>query len=214
MLLQTMMLQLTTSNARMIALAISGDFDQYLSKFSEGKYPEASYQNFVKVFSHPTNVGEPEIRDALRWKYGHWNKSHFPESHSLLIRRITTLWPDFVRTLPNQPSSAFTYFHTTFKIRFISSAFLTHLLFPNDVPIIDQHNFRAINHYLGALHPGWTRKATPSNYRDLESLGSFMKEVLRAWRGITDGPPPTERNLDKFLMAYGKSIKPKHATKK
>ena len=92
------------------------------------------------------------------------------------------------------------------RYTYVSSAFLVHLLFPAEMPIIDQHNFRAMNHLLKAVRPGWTHRQTPSNYADLINLQAFAQELLENWSSFGH-TAPCKRNLDKFLMAYGRFIK-------
>jgi hypothetical protein len=91
--------------------------------------------------------------------------------------------------------------------RFITIAFLLHLVRPRAVPIVDQHNFRAINKLMLEVRPGWRSKSMPSRYRDLETVAMFMGAVLRAWRQAMPESAPSSRTLDKFLMMYGKAMK-------
>lgn len=200
------MLRLTESESKKIVLEISPVFQVHLKKFSAGKYPDEDYDRFLKDFAAPATVGASSIKDALLWKYGHWNKTNFPERHDMLIRRIADLWPDLVAKPPVTPSAAFTYLHMTSGVPYVSSAFLVHLLFPKEIPIIDQHNFRAMNHFVTWARPAWTYKKTPSNYGDLVNLKAFMREILENWSSVAH-VLPSERDLDKFLMAYGKAIK-------
>ena len=201
-----MMLSLTEDETHKILSAISGIFQTHLTKFSAGKYPDEDYDGFLRVFADPTTVGEPAIRSALLWKYGHWNKSNYPQRHDQLIARVVELWPDLVATLPATPRAVFTYLHMNSGVPYVSAAFLTHLLFPLDIPIIDQHNFRAMNHLLMAVRPEWTHRQIPSSYEDLLNLKTFMQAILENGSRAAHGEP-SSRDLDKFLMAYGKSIK-------
>ena len=91
--------------------------------------------------------------------------------------------------------------------RFITVAFLLHLLYPSQVPIVDQHNFRAVNALMAGARHGWLSKKRPSRYSDIRLVGDFMTAVLDAWRRLTPDSVPCERELDKFLMMYGKAIK-------
>jgi hypothetical protein len=75
------------------------------------------------------------------------------------------------------------------------------------VPIIDQHNFRAVNALMGEVRPGWHPRKKPIRYADLTLVATFMRVVLAAWRRHGHDPAPTVRDLDKFLMMYGKAIK-------
>ena len=200
------MLRLTEDESTQLVLRVAGLFQTHLNGFSAGKYPDLDYVGFLKAFAAPSTVDAASLRNALLWKYGHWNKSNYPERHDQLIARVVELWADLVATLPATPSAVFTFLHMKSGVPYVSAAFLTHLLFPLDIPIIDQHNFRAMNQLLKAVRPGWTHRRLPSSYHDLLDLNAFLREILTQWSSTSDVPPST-RELDKFLMAYGKSIK-------
>jgi hypothetical protein len=119
------------------------------------------------------------------------------------MHRIAKSWSAAIR--PRDPELAFDKLQATLSLPYISAAFLTHLMYPAVVPIIDQHNYRAMNALMGRKS-----SAAPSSYEDLVDLRRFIDEVLGAWpRG--PGGKPHERDLDKFLMAYGKSLKVRRA---
>ena len=79
------------------------------------------------------------------------------------------------------------------------------------MPIVDQHNFRAVNSLIRQVRPDSQRKAMPSRYGDLETVAMFMAAVLKAWRQTMPVSAPSSRRLDKFLMMYGKAIKRRQA---
>jgi hypothetical protein len=91
--------------------------------------------------------------------------------------------------------------------RYITKTFLLHLLRPNKIPIIDQHNFRAMNHFLKTVHPGWRSKSKPSTYTDLATFSDFDRAILSRWKALDPVGVPSERNLDRFLMMFGKGLK-------
>jgi hypothetical protein len=76
---------------------------------------------------------------------------------------------------------------------------------PADVPIADEHNFRAVNWFMREVRPVWRMKAMPARYRDLETVSTFMASVLTAWRQCMPVSAPSKRTLDQFLMMYGKA---------
>jgi len=200
------MLRLTEDESTQLVLRVAALFQTHLNAFSAGKYPDLDYAGFLKAFAAPSTVDAAALRNALLWKYGHWNKSNYPQRHDQLIARVVELWADLVATLPATPSAVFTFLHMKSGVPYVSAAFLTHLLFPLDIPLIDQHNFRAMNQLIKAVRPGWTHRRLPSSYYDLLDLKAFLREILNYWSRTRDAPPST-RELDKFLMAYGKSIK-------
>ena len=201
--------QMESLDLRKVAARIAKEFNHYRTKFSDDKYPEQPYQGFRKVFAKPADVRKEQIRDALRWKYGHWNKPNFPKTHTALIERITKSWKKVVESEPNTPAQKFEFLSESIEVAYISSAFITHLLFPAEVPIIDQHNFRAMNHFLGHKKS----KAAPSNFQDVLNLKQFIVNVVKNWPQ-SGGKPPTERELDKFLMAFGRKLKPRRKRKR
>lgn len=101
------MLRLSDSEASKITEAVTPIFHGHLNNFSAGKYPDIEYSQLRTDFLVMATVSEPHIRRALLWKYGHWNKTHFPERHDVLIRRIADLWPGLAATLPVTPNMAF-----------------------------------------------------------------------------------------------------------
>jgi hypothetical protein len=161
------------------------------------------------AFGSPTEVPAATLRDALLWKYGHLGKPRIPEAHQKLIAGLQRGWPKFSPTLANSPEGAFAQLDARFggSTRFITVAFLVHLLFQEQIPIIDQHNFRAVNQLIGQVRRGWPSKKKPSRYADIELVASFMNSILRTWRAEDRATTPDARKLDVFLMMYGKSIK-------
>ena len=47
----------------------------------------------------------------------------------------------------------------------------------------------------------------PSQYADISLVAAFMEAVLAAWVLRAPESAPSGRDLDKFLMMYGKAIK-------
>lgn len=181
-------------------------FRQHHGRFDSTKYPDAAYKAFSAAFQTPVKVLPQHMSDALIWKYGHSTKrdrSKIPRSHKALIFRLSAVWQARAGTFVT-PEAAFECLHRTEGVAYITSAFLTHLTFPSK-PIIDQHNFRAMNDLLRRVRPGAKiRLGPPRSYQDLLNLQNFMAAVLGGW---PNSDPPCERDFDKFLMAYGKSIK-------
>ena len=195
--------------AREIARAIRPHFRHYVEQYDTKKYWPFIYDRVRKEFRRPAHVTTATLRDALLWKYGHLGKPAIPPAHERLISQVQRGWAATVATLPTAPAAAFVALDRAFggKTRFITVAFLLHLLHPREVPIIDQHNFRAVNALMREARPGWHPRKKPSRYADLTLVATFMKAVLAAWRRHALYPAPSARDLDKFLMMYGKAIK-------
>jgi hypothetical protein len=192
-----------------IARAIKPRFAEFAGRYDEKKYWPAVYQRVRREFRDPTGVAPGIIREALLWKYGHLGKPAIPPAHELLISQLQRGWLTAMAAIPRAPEDAFVALHREFggTTRFVTIAFLVHLLHPREVPIIDQHNFRAVNALLAGARPTWRSKARPSRYADIALVATFMKSVTRAWGRRAPASVPSARDLDKFLMMYGKSIK-------
>jgi len=136
-------------------------------------------------------------------------KPGIPPAHERLISQIQRGWAATVAALPEDPAGAFLTLDRDFggKTRFITVAFFLHLLHPDKVPIIDQHHFRAVNTLMVGVRPSWTSKRQPSKYDDLALVAACIETVLAAWLLRAPDSAPGVRDLDKFLMRYGKAIK-------
>jgi len=84
---------------------------------------------------------------------------------------------------------------------------LLHLLRPSTIPIIDQHNFRAMNYYLSWLIMGCRAKSQPSTYEDLLLLADFGRRVRNRWKALDPKTMPATRALDQYLMMFWKDLK-------
>lgn len=197
------------SEAHAIVEAIRPSFAFYRDQFNAKKFPEDVLDRVQIEFSHPAQMSPGTIRDALLWKFGHHGKQRIPATHDHLIAQLEKGWPAAVSALPATADEAFEFLNRTFGSphRFITIAFLVHLLHPGKVPIIDQHNFRAVNDLMTQVRRGdWHSKLKPSRYTDLKVVAAFMGAILVSWREHAPNPP-SDRELDKFLMMYGKAIK-------
>jgi len=201
--------RLSVSEAWQVVKAIKPRFAEYVSRYDTKKYWPSVYQRVRREFLHPKKLGPDTLREALLWKYGHLGKPAIPPAHERLISQVQKGWLAAVAALPHSPEAAFAALDQDFggKTRFITVAFLLHLLNPRKIPIIDQHNFRAVNALLIGVRPVWKVRGRPSQYTDILLVASFMEAVLTTWARRAPESAPTGRDLDKFLMMYGKSIK-------
>lgn len=188
-------------------------FDEVAGRFDTRKYPAQVYKEVLDAFKDPTRVSGEAIRKALLWKYGHLPKTgSIPLAHQRLIADVRQVWPRASGMVLTTPDQAFIDIDDLCggRTRFITVAFLTHLLFPEQVPIIDQHNFRAINGFIHDMQPMWLGRKKPSTWSDVKAVGAFMEGVLSAWMSCSVASVPTRERLDQFLMMYGKELKARH----
>ena len=138
---------LTDSESSLIVEDIRPSFDKFLCQYDEKKYPPKVYDQARRAFSNAGQVGRDDIRSALLWKFGHLGKKNIPAAHERLIDEIAVAWPDISRRLGRSPALVFDQLQQAFgkPKRFVTMSFLVHLLHPDDIPIIDQHNFRGIS---------------------------------------------------------------------
>jgi len=204
---------LDEAGARRVACRIAEELDTYIGRYDVRKYPQDIYHHLITRFGEPEQLAADDIRLALVWKYGHVGKPRIPDGHERFAREIWRCWPAVIRDLPLTHRDVFEQMWKEFgrPKRFVTIAILTHLMFPNWIPIIDQHNFRAANQLLHLEVPAWPRPGprVPSTWYDLEFLNGFMREVLDAWP--EHAPVPTRRQLDLYLMMLGAELKKRGA---
>ena len=186
---------------------IKMDFVIYLGKYNSNKYPTDIYNNFQNAFCklEPTNE---QITNAINWKFGNLNKANYPNSHKAIITEIKNAWPKF--KISNERYSELETFNwwknklaNGTSRRFITIAFITHLVHKTkNVPIIDQHNFRAMNYLRNNLKLGSGTKKYPNNWEDILSLKDFISDISKILLKNND-------DIDKYLMMYGKDLKKK-----
>ncbi|MGL4318234.1 MAG: hypothetical protein ACRCTL_16660 [Pseudomonas sp.] len=183
-----------------IAGEVQATYSEHFARYSYTKYPEQDYQRFKQTFS--AFKADVEMASALLWKWGHWGKTNYPSKQGALITEVSALWGEYlkwVRALKEAPSPRATFHWWSKKLgrlRYITAAYLTHLIHPRDVPIIDQHNFRAMNHLLRVQQP----KKKPSDWGDIAQLKSFLTEAASRLQYA-------ESDFDKYLMMYGRALK-------
>lgn len=205
-----MNLNITDGEAKKIAQSISQDFQTYSDRYDENKYPPNQYHEYKRLYSllEKTNSS---IQDSLVWKWGHVGKSNCPESHKKLITTIEQLWPDFIDSADRlDPELTFRWWRrNTPATAYITQAFITHLVHhAKNIPIIDQHNFRAMNHFIKIQRPvQFKHKIKPSNWNDICNLRDFMMRVCSHLEGRD------LEDLDRFMMMYGRWLNMKSGNK-
>ena len=200
------MMRINQTEAKQIAGFIFSCFNQISKKYDFKKYPKCVYGRCKLKFS-ALNPGNQDIHDALVWKYGHWEKSNFPKAHRKVIREVQNLWPQFIKTgNHHSPEGTFQWWQSKIKrpkTRYITVAFITHLIHHKSaIPIIDQHNFRAMNTLIAGVKNHKYKKA-PSSWQDILDLKFFMNKLLPHLNNVDVS------ELDRFLMMWGKIVKKK-----
>lgn len=203
-------MKLTSHETDALVTLIEPIFEHHLSKYSFEKYPATDYATYKSAYSKKNAVND-EISASLAWKWGHFGKDNFPSKQKALIKRIEALWAEYVK-LPNCTNAESTFNWWRVKLpntAYITAAYITHLVHHADpLPIIDQHNFRAMNSFIKQIRPDHEATKSPRNWEDISNLKHFMSALLEKLPGKSFG------ELDQFLMMYGRSIKPRKPIRK
>ena len=185
---------------------INQHFDFFVNQYDENKYPPQIYHTAKKRFSS-LSADEETIKLALEWKWGHINKNNYPKTHKQLITEIINEWENFKKSNAEKKLADKNFEWWKNKLngksstRFITIAFITHLIHNEEIPIIDQHNYRALNFFTNNLSLSSTFKKRPSNWNDIIKLKQFTDTILPHLNNTNP------QDFDKFLMMFGKSIK-------
>jgi hypothetical protein len=209
------MLNLNFEEQQYIVDQVRLNFVQTIIGYDAAKYPEDAYDDLLLAFRSPATIVPDNISDALRWKYGHWKKDNYPETHKAIIRNVQSRWAVFANRQIVDARQIFDYWTGVLEQHnaFITIVFLTHLLRSDTIPIIDQHNFRAMNSYMRAARPNWRYRNRPSRFDDVLDLHEFMQSIIQHWTNGNVPEPPTQRSLDKYLMVRGRQLKQLKNTK-
>ena len=184
------------------------ELTRFAEQYDELKYPPGELARLRRVFANPGHVTEADIVAALVWKYGNTGKTNYPRRQRALATRISELWQGNAIE-PGKPARAAfdTWRSLLGPTSFITVCFLLHLANPDDLPILDQHNFRSVNTHLAYVRPGIVAKARPSRFEDLLLVRNFGVAVRRDWNRHSASAAPTAETLDRYLMMHGRSLK-------
>jgi hypothetical protein len=156
-------------------------------------------------------VTSDDLRAALVWKYGHTGKQRFPQQHNALIADLAAMWPEQAPRPGESPRDALVRWATVVRrpggprVKIVTVAFLLHLCFPDDLPILDQHNFRAVCRLMAAVDGRWAWSRTvPTHADDVILVAEFVRGLRAAWSGSAT---PDRDRLDRYLMMRGKAWK-------
>lgn len=175
-----------------------------IGRYQENVYPPDIYKDARRRFQHPAAVDHQSVELALAWKYGRRGKNRDPNAkmpfgHTSTIRRVAqwfeagllTSWPRRWQVLMGALKP---------HARFVSRAFITHLAYPHQVPIIDTWNFKATGFLLraaGLLEEEERFPSLPHKIEHISLLAAFKNSLILAM-GMTD------QSADRFLMMFGK----------
>jgi hypothetical protein len=204
------LLNLTELETAAVVRGIAPELLRYANQYDEKKYPPAELARLRAVFATPDSVLEPDIVAALVWKYGHTGKANYPKHQRALAARIAKLWSTNAMLPAQDPMDAFSRWRALLgPTSFITVCFLLHLVQPDAVPILDQHNYRSVTLHLATVRPGLGGKAKPSQFSDLLLVRDFGLAVLGGWERYSTSEKPPADVLDRYLMMHGKAHKPR-----
>lgn len=202
------LLNLTEFETGQLVRDIEPELLLYANQNDEQKYPPAELIRLRRVFKKPESVAKGDILAALVWKYGHTGKLNFPRRQRELAARIAEMWSDSPMRSSEPPLETFQRWRTSLgQTSFVTICFLLHLVHSDALPILDQHNYRAVNRHLAAIHPDLNIKAKPSQFEDLLLVRDFDIAVLGGWERYSESEKPTADILDRYLMMRGKALK-------
>lgn len=196
---------LNEQEAKQILAKIEPIFDEVSGRYDFATYPAEAYDRFKQTFAS-LREANGSISDALLWKYGRSGRGSYPQSYQRLIEDAERLWPAFVTSGAGKvPLNTFNWWieHLDRKHSYITVAFITHLVHHAQIPIIDQHNFRAMNSLLSAVRANHQGKKKPSRWADIVQLKEFIDAVHTRLGNASLA------KLDRFLMMYGRDMVPR-----
>jgi hypothetical protein len=196
---------LTKTQENKISKKIDWFYGEIIDKYDESKYDEEEYARLKRVFSDPFDVDYYDLKHALMWKYGKSTEKSFNKNKSHLgtVRTLNNNWKAFASQKLRAGESQFNFLMSKAKsTQYISIAFICHLLSPGKVPIIDQHNYRALRYFLMDSGYKKTMKGSASNWEDIVLLKDFINRFTR-------GKNRSKRDFDKYLMMFGKHVAPR-----
>ena len=202
------MLELTDSETGTVIRAVAANFQPFVNKYDERKYPPAVLDRLRASFRRSETITRPEVEAALFWKYGHTGKTNYPDSQRKLANRIGELWAENAIRPDEDAESAITRWQRLLgPTSFITVCFLLHLCRPDTVPILDQHNFRSVNFHLTNATGRPPQRAAPRQVRDLTMVRDFISLVHENWPRWSNGKTPSRTDIDRYLMMHGKWLK-------
>ncbi len=197
------MYRLSEEHHGLILAKIDCFYNELLGKYEEEKYNEQEYERLREQFKLPKDIIRRDIEDALAWKYGktHDNLRKNPKYEGV-ISSFADGWPSFLEEGALTGGAVFNYWSERINSSFIYVAFVAHLIYPSEIPIVDQHTFRAIRYFLS--HVGFAHgvRKVPGSLKEIHMLKEFVNTFATSKR-------VSLREFDKYLMMFGKHVAPR-----
>jgi hypothetical protein len=148
----------------------------------------------------PDKIDDKWIHESLIWKYGKWrqyvNCKNIPPNQKETINKFIKS-QDILISLKNQGNPSCCQ-EVLESFPHISSIFLSHLIFPDFWAIVDQHTVRFLHWIHLQMENYKIKNSSPWDLsKELNELQSLLANKLHT----------TKRNLDKFMMTFGKRLK-------
>lgn len=180
-------------------------WEELIGKYESGKYLEEVYLNGVAQFASPQTVSTAQLRRLLLWKYRKSPRRKISPRLAPTIRTAIRAWPIYIECLPASASLAKDFWDKQFGARsFVTRCFLAHLAFPNSIPIIDVHTWRALTYLHGKMGNVDQLRINPREWRHAAQLHELMVAIRDR-----KGNGTTLRDVDKVLMMLGKHLAPR-----
>jgi hypothetical protein len=178
-------------------------FDELISKYEGKKYNEAVYIKLATDFECLNDIQDSHIDIALAWKYGK-SLENLPKNpkHQATLSKIKNNWGAFLDRRHNNGIAIFQYWIEILPTSFITAAFIAHLCKPEEVPIVDQHNFRAVRYFLSEVNSSENISKNPKTWDEIVLVKKFIDTFA------SENSVPA-RELDKYLMMFGKHVAPR-----
>jgi hypothetical protein len=186
-----------------ILVKIDCFYTELLGKYEEEKYNEQEYERLCSTFRLPEKIVKKDIEDALAWKYGktHDNLLKNPK-YDGIISSFVDGWSSFLEDNAASGGAVFNFWNDRIGSSFISVAFIAHLIYPKEFPIVDQHTFRAIRYFLD--HVGFAHgvRKVPGSIEEIHTLKEFVNSFAKR-KNVS------LREFDKYMMMFGKHVAPR-----
>ncbi len=194
---------LSEENCTAILRKIDCFYTELLGKYEEEKYNEQEYERLCTLFQAPRDITRRNIEDALAWKYGKTHENLLKnKKYEGVINSFVDGWPSFLKEGITSGDDAFNYWSESIGSSFISVAFIAHLIHPSEIPIVDQHTFRAVRYFLGQVGFRHGIRKVPGSLEEIHTLKKFVHSFA-AWKNVS------LREFDKYLMMFGKHVAPR-----
>ena len=186
-------------------------WDLVVNKYDSLKYSDTIYHNLIEKFSS-NDISEDDINDAIRWKYGKVGQERIPDSHQKIIESFCPLIEELESLRALKVEDAFEKLDSYHQASLVTKVFFTHLVFPNNVPIIDVHNHRAARYFIKEYSHSEELKRQFKN-KNLASSSKLILSQSFALKKLIDetmelfGKPYKE--VDMFFMMFGKLLAPR-----